>query len=378
MGEQIPVIPSVLKWARERSGFTLEEMREKYKKIDDWENGKTYPTYSQLEALSGKYKCPAAVFFFPEPPKEEPIKKSFRTLPDSEFYRIPRQIHMLLRKAKAMQLNLEELNDGINPSTKQILKNIKFNINSSISSITGRIRKYLGITLEQQCSWKNTAEAFEHWREILIECGVSVFKDHFDDNDFSGFCLYDTEFPVIFANNSNVKSRQVFTLFHELAHLLCKTSGIDKKDNDYINNIESNGKGIETFCNEFSAVFLVPNNDFNESIAGMEFDEEKIIELANKYKVSREVILRKLLDRDLVNQDYYKEKSEEWTKQTKQKGNSGNYYNTQITYLGRDYINLALSKYHQNKITIEQLSDYLNVKTKNIIKFEDIFMGRGA
>ena len=44
----------------------------------------------------------------------------------------------------------------------------------------------------------------------------------------AGFSLYDAEFPVIYVNNSNPNERgRYFTLFHELGHLLYRTSGVD-------------------------------------------------------------------------------------------------------------------------------------------------------
>ena len=66
--------PTIVKWARERSGYTLEDVATSLNKdvetISDWESGEQAPTYVQLETLAGKYKRPIAIFFFPEPPQE--------------------------------------------------------------------------------------------------------------------------------------------------------------------------------------------------------------------------------------------------------------------------------------------------------------------
>lgn len=378
MSEAIPITPSVIKWARERSGYTIDDIAKVYKKIEQWEKGESFPTYSQLEKLSQKYNCPLAVFFFPEPPDIESVNQSFRTLPDSEFQKVPPEIQLLLRKARAMQMNLGELYDGVNPSDQQIIRDLRLDLNLPLAQIADETRKYLGITLQEQCNWSNASDAFDRWREILTNHGLFIFKDAFKNNEFSGFSLYDVNFPIIYVNNSHAKTRQIFTLFHELAHLLFNTSGIDKPSDDFLINLDEDQRKIEIFCNEFAGAFLVPDNDFNQSISRKICNEHLIIQLSEKYKVSREVILRKLLDREQISQEYYKQKSNEWMNQIKSRKTGGDYYYTQITYLGRNYIDIVLSKYHQNKISIDQLSEYLDIKIKNLDKFEERYIGRGA
>ncbi|MGO9262599.1 MAG: helix-turn-helix domain-containing protein, partial [Bryobacteraceae bacterium] len=118
--EKIPINPTLVEWARKRAGFTIQEAAEKFSRIAAWEAGEAFPTYPQLERLAEEFKVPIAVFFFPEPPHLPPIRESFRTLPDTEFNRIPRRVGFLLRKAKALQMNLAELSQGRNPAARLI------------------------------------------------------------------------------------------------------------------------------------------------------------------------------------------------------------------------------------------------------------------
>ena len=66
--------PAIIKWARERSGYSRAEAAAVVKKdvaiLTDWESGGSAPTYVQLEKLADKYKRPVAIFFFPDPPEE--------------------------------------------------------------------------------------------------------------------------------------------------------------------------------------------------------------------------------------------------------------------------------------------------------------------
>ena len=384
MKEQIPVNPAMLVWARETAGISLDEAARRMKKdiaiIESWEMGDDAPTYVQLEKLAYQiYKRPLALFFFPKPPQEETPEQSFRTLPEQEIAMMSSRMKILIRKARVMQENLIELNEGINPAEKQIFKELSFDVNQPLDQMTKNIREFLGISLDRQMSWKDTDEAFKNWRRQLEENGVFVFKDAFKDEGFSGFCLYDEEFPLIYINNSKPDTRQIFTLFHELAHILFKTGGVDTRLDDYINYLEGNDCKIEIICNRFAGSFLVPDSDFEKQITGITINDATLQELADQYKVSREVILRKFLDRNIIDQKYYSEKTQEWAESAKQKkGAGGDYYRNMGIYLSQKYIELAFSHFYQKRISDSQLADYLGVKAKSLSGMGNIMMSKGT
>ncbi len=370
--EQIPITPEVLKWARKRAGFSLEEVREYFRKIEKWEAGEAFPTYPQLEQLSNKFKVPVAVFFFPEPPDIPPIRNSFRTLPDAHFDQLPREIRFLLHKAKVFQINLSELNDGKNPAKRLILNDLSFTQDMDVVATARRVRDYLEVSFEKQISWSDNDAAFDAWREVLECHGVAVFKDAFENDSFSGFCVYDETFPVIYVNNSSSKTRQIFTLFHELAHILFRTSGINTRSHEPDEGLSPSGRRVEVICNWFAAEFLLPMARFKKDIRGLAPSEETAELLADRYHVSRESVFRRFLDSGLITQDEYPHFASR-PKKERYKGQGGNYYWTKITYLGANYVNLAFSKYHQNRISEPELADYLDTKVKNLPQLENYF-----
>jgi Zn-dependent peptidase ImmA (M78 family) len=385
--EGIPVNGDVLRWARETAGLSIDDVIEKlhrkgvtYETVLAWEAEIESPTYTQLERLAYEiYKRPLAMFFFPEPPEEVTPKQSFRTLPDYEIEIMPTAMRILVRKASVFQLNLYELFENVNPATKRIVNDLSFDPNVSAVEMAKTVREYFSVTIEQQSSWKNTDNALKFWREKLEIYGIFVFKDAFHADQFSGFCLYDENFPVIYVNNSKPHTRQIFTLFHELAHLLFKTGGIDTRIDDYINYLEGDNKQIEVLCNKFAGEFLVPTGVLDLKLKNTFIDDSSIEELARFFHVSREVILRKIFDKGLINQKYYEEKVSAWVRESTNKSSKsggGNYYLTQGAYLGGRYIEKAFSSYYRQQITSERLADYLGVKVKNLNGMESLLYSK--
>ncbi len=382
----IPVNPDILRWARLTAGFSVDHVVLKLKRklvtadtVEAWENGEGCPTYAQLEDLAYKiYRRPLALFFFPEPPVEETPEQSFRTLPDLEISRLSTRVRLLIRKARVLQINLFELNDSINPASRQILRELRFRPDVAVNKMAESVRMYLDIDLSTQSHWKKTDEAFKAWRDYLEEQGVFVFKDAFRDDSVSGFCLYDENFPIIYVNNSMPHTRQIFTLFHELAHLLFRTGGIDARSKDYIGLLKGDERKIEILCNQFAGDFLVPESDFNQRIVGIKVNDRSIETLAKRYHVSREVILRKLLDKNIITHNYYNDKVKSWGKTTyKKSGKGGNPYLTKGVYLGYRYLEMAFSRYYQKRITIDQLANYLGTKVQFVSGMESLFQKQG-
>ena len=393
MREQIPVNPDVLRWARESLRLSHEEvarrMNKKVSDIEAWERGEASPTYIQLERLAyGIYKRPVALFFFPDVPEEEGVELTFRTLPEQMLERIPPRILYLLRRARVLQLNLAELYEGVNPARRQILRDLDFAPSDAVTEMAEKVRAYLNISLEEQQSWDDTDDALKGWRTVLEDHGVFVFKDSFKapgtkqedtgESDYSGFCLYDQDFPVIYVNNNKAKNRQIFTLFHELAHLLMHTGGVDTRQDDYIEHLTGADKRIEVFCNQFAAEFLVPSRDLQTRLAGEVIHDGAVGDWAALYGVSRETILRRLLDWGRVTQQEYNAKTRQWLSERKESGGSGgNYYLTRGVYLGEKYIEDVFSNYHKGNVSLEEAANYLDIKPKNISGMEDWLFRQG-
>jgi Zn-dependent peptidase ImmA (M78 family) len=375
--EKLPVTPALISWARTRAGVSIDDASKSFKRIQAWEAGESSPTYPQLEQLADAFKVPIAVFFFPEPPAVPDIAETFRTLPRDEFEQIPSRVRLLLRKAKALQLNLMELTGGRNNSQRLITRDLAFEATVSLREMAERVRAYLGISLDAQKVWPDNETALKNWREALFDAGIYVFKDAFRIDEFSGFCLYDEIFPIIYVNNSSAKTRQMFTLFHELAHLLFHTSGIDTIHDEYIPHLANEARRIEVLCNRFAAEFLLPEQAFLAAVRGLAPSEATAERISTLFHVSREFVYRRFLDREWIDQRTYDEAAERWTNQKEGAGPGGDYYWTKLAYLGREYVALAISQYRQNRIDENQLADYLDTKPRNLAGIEDYF-ARGS
>ena len=380
MAEYIQGInPTIIKWARERSGYTLQEVAKSLNRdvatISNWESGAAAPTYVQLEKLADKYKRPIAMFFFPEPPHETDFVGQL-ALRSSEIEQLDPGIRILLRQARARQLSLMELNMDANPAETKIFRDLHPQLGDSPTELAQQARAHLGISVETQAGWNSAKEALGNWLEQVEERGIFVFKDAFRDDLVDGFCLVHEQFPVIYLNNSRSSVRQIFSLFHELAHLLLGESGITR-------GINPVGEQIEVFCNQFAAEFLVPSGNLETVLDYPVYNDAAIEELANYYKVSRPVILLKLVDRGIFTFEDYWQKTEQWNEEYESRlergvgaesPGGGNYYNTRAVYLGYRFMELAFSKYYQGQCSMEELAEHLNVKAKNLPGLEDCLL----
>lgn len=376
--------PSVLRWARESQGYSIDDVAQHLKRnpaeVEAWEAGAAAPTYAQLEDLAYKlYKRPLAVFFLPGPPAEISVKKEFRSLPEFELDQLAADTRYQLRIAHAYQISLRELNEGVNPATRKIFKDVRLSDTANVDNAADSIRRYLGISLKAQSAWKTSDEALKGWRNAVEEAGIFVFKHSFKQKFISGFCLDDDEFPVIYLNNSTAKTRQIFSLFHELAHLLLRVNAISKFDHSYVEHLPPKERRIEQFCNAMAAEFLIPSEDFSAQLGSLRrINDETISALALRYHVSREAVLRRMLDRGLVEQAYYETKATQWAEEFESGVDGGNYSATQSAYLGDRYLHLVFGKHYQGRLSLEQVADYLGVRTKSVAGLEAIMLRKAV
>lgn len=376
------VNPEILKWARTSVGMTPEIA---YKNITSsvdillsWEEGTLAPTYSQLIELAKRYGRPLALFFFPEPPDEPTAESQFRTIPQSHLT-LSSDVIKIIRDGMFKQISLYELSDGINQSTKPIFKALNLNPTDNLQTAARAVRQYLGITIEAQLQWKNDSTAFNIWRTAVQDAGVFVFRAPFKQEGIDGFCLFDKEFPLIYINSSVSKNRQIFTLFHELAHVLLQNNGLTKSNIDYIDQLQGTNRLIEVFCNRFTAEFLMPQPTVYALLVETKGMSPTYImeELATKFNVSREAAIIRLqelgyIDRALVDQIRSELKPK---KPIKKKSNGGGSNITNVrSYLGTHYINLVFGQYYAGRFSFPELVNYLGkgITAKSVEKLERV------
>lgn len=378
-GGEIPINPEVLKWARETAGYSLDQLIKSFRKLDVWENGESYPTYGQLEALASKYKRPVVIFFFPFPPDEITVERSLRAVSEEDVHNLSPQVRFLFRKSKMFQLYLKELFSDKRKEQVDKLNWLKGNAQQSPSKLAHDVRTVFKITIEDQSLWESEDQALEGWRTILAQHGIFVFKDAFKDNRVSGFCIYDDLFPIIYINNSHSKSRQIFTMFHELGHLLLKENYLDILEKDYLKLEDDNSSNVEIMCNTFAGNFLVPDDDFKNRINDKNHDTHEIEKIAKFYKVSKEVILRKLLIHKFIDHPSYQKINKEWENtfsakaRVKTQTGGGNYFYTKLAYLGSPYFSVIFERYYQGRISLERAADYLDIKVKSFSGLDEHF-----
>lgn len=368
--ETMHVTPAVLQWARETASMRPEEAAKKLQlknksTILEWEKGKGGPTYGQLKSLGRIYRRPIVIFFFSKPLNEpDIIKAQFRSLSPSQIKDIPSNIRLAIRDAEVKKANLEELLGKRRPSLK-IFSDINAVGNGAESAmrLAASVRAHLNISLNDQKRWKNEKTALEKWQEALEKSGFWIFKDALQNDDYCGFCLHDKAFPIIYLNNSMPPTRKIFTLFHELGHLLKGMGGIDFRE-----SADPKYKSEEVFCNAFAGEFLVPDDDINSYLAQSPASDNVFGDIAEEYKVSKEVILRKFLNKGVVSPKEYGGYVQKWKNEHKQarqskQGGGGQY--TRCAYLGAKYMSVVFDKYYQNVIDEYELIDYLGVRAQS-------------
>lgn len=374
------VQPALLRWARVTIGLSLADvglmLKRAPEEIAAWEAGEDAPTYPQLEKLAYQvYKRPLALFFLPAPPDEKQPQSEFRTLPDTDMRSLSRDTYLQIRRAHAYQLALRELFDDRNPSGRRIWQDLRVSRSASIIAQAQNVRNYLGITLRSQVEWKDDEQALKAWRKAIEDVGVFVFKAAFKQEDISGFCLKDDELPIIYLNNSTTKTRQIFSLLHELAHLLLKVNGLSKFDAGYIDQLPKSEREIERFCNAIAAETLIPSADFSEQTRQLPHDIEQVSEeqfavLAKRYGVSREAVLRRFLDQERVSSRFYEAKAKHWARQ-KRGGSGGSWYSNQGAYLSGRFAREVVGRHYRHQLTLEQAADFLGMKPKSYPRFEE-------
>ncbi|MBR4140799.1 MAG: ImmA/IrrE family metallo-endopeptidase, partial [Campylobacter sp.] len=102
-----------------------------------------------------------------------------------------------------------------------------------------------------------------------------------------------------FINKNDTYKAQIFTLFHEIAHLWIRESGISDIKNMEIDN------NIERFCNKIAAEVLMPKEVFVNKFDKL--NDDWLLNLEEEFCVSKLAILTRAKVLNLISNNEYKQ-----------------------------------------------------------------------
>lgn len=389
--------PSVLKWAREKGEMSIEILAAKLgthlknitpELIRNWENGTDTPTPPQIKQLAEIYKRPIAVFLLASPPEENELPPDRRTIGSKGARPFSSETLLVIRKARRVQQLALELEEEL--GTRKSFRYQKYDIDRDPIALAAKVRADLSVHTTDQLRFQKYSEFFEYLRGKIEDTGVITLRsggqNSFPREDARALSFTDKQPYVILINNKDSEGAKNFSLLHEYAHLLTRQAGICN-DFTLFSSTEGRVDKLEVFCNQFAAHFLVPEKDFlaHRALLGKTRVPQQELDavvktLAMDFKVSRFVILRRLLTSDLIGRQNYRDKSEQWEieKPPVRKGGGRSIpAQTAILNNGVSFSSLVLDAYKRERLSYATASDYLGIKAKHIPTFEKLLKAYG-
>lgn len=343
----------------ENAKIPLSKLRISVKNIDLFLSGEKQPTFNQLSIIAKKLNIPTGLLLLDKSIEVKSGRLEFRTINSSHLDEMSEELRDTIIEMESKQQFLRE----------QIESTLDFigscSINDDILLVASKIRDKLQIDkdFKENISKDNMLKFL---KSKVNNIGVFVFFNGIvGENthralslaEFRGFVLADNKAPIIFINQKDETTNgKVFTLIHELVHLFIGSDEIltEVDAGDYMFD------KIEAFVNKVTAEILVPNDIFRATVEELRnSNKNNIVQiLAERFKVSEFVIVRRLYDFKFIDHQSYLSKTKELTDKFKQfqknktkSSSGGDYYNNLRFKVDRRFFSYMQEALQKNRIS---------------------------
>ena len=383
----VPISGSVLGWAREEAGLTEVDLAERVKlPVEDiraWEAGSALPTQSQFSKLLAVLKRPSAVFFLPKPPVTAGMPTSLRSAPALQGHKLGPGEARQIRWARRLQ----ELTSWIlRDEGREPVALSRYSTQADPARPADTERERSGISIEHQTSWTNPSEAFRAWRRCLEDQDVLVVQLSMGKNNIRGFGAWDDYAPLVAVNTAYHPTARIFTLFHEVGHLLTRT---DAACQSFVLPGKHDGS-VERWCEQFAASFLLPEDGLRAAAARYDVssnaptaqpDTARLI--AGRFFVSARATAIRLHEIGLAEPTLYSAVASQFAERDWSDFSGGGSGGGQpasakrVGQLGTRLPNLLLAAADRGRLTTRDLADFLDLTTGKLDDLRGLLLEPG-
>lgn len=374
---------NMLHWARMQTPFdTIEKLHDyddkiKTEDVEKWESGIDYPSISQAKLLAKYYKLPFAAFYLSAPPKNN-IRKytNRRTIsghPERELsISLWNEIQEFIAIRNSAVENLVDVEQNF-PSLPIM------DSTDSIEDIGRKVRDFLDYhpPFKNKSAYKN--KPFNYFRKLFEDSGILVFQmKDIEINEARGISIYQDVLPIIGITAKDHDRAKVFSLFHELAHLILRTT-----ESYCLVDFGENGDE-EKHCDEIAAEILLPKNTFKEVAQDVyskygRWDDSSIEDISNRFGVSLLSVLRRLKDTGLMDTQDYWEKFHimvgRYNYFKREKTETPPKIKYEYKYISRNgtlYPRIIMTAYAKGSLSYGEMCSTLNISPQNLRKLSAV------
>jgi len=375
----------MLVWARTRAGLDIASAAKNVttrEKWETWEAGEALPSFRQALELARRLHIPFGYLFLTDPPDERlPLpdlrtKQSAGARPSPAFLDV---IYDALRKQEWYHDYLHE------QDADPVAFVGRFTENAPVAAVAEDIARTLRLDQSLRTQAGNTDDYFrllvarvEAAGVVVLRSGIAGNNTHrpLDADEFQGFAKPDSLAPLVFVNQNDYLSAQVFTLFHELAHIWTGLAGVS--DLDYLDQPADQSAIHQRRADQIAAEALVPARDF-EARWAIHPTADRLDLLRKDYRVSIFVILRRAYDLNKLSFVEYRSKYDEYKRQIKtSKPSGGGGYSTLFSRNSRKVATAVLSSVIEGRLAPTEGATLLNVRPATLYNMEHYMVMSGA
>lgn len=370
--------PEIIEWARKRARLTIEELAKKLHvsadRVRQWEKGETPIGMEKARALAEYAVLPFGLLFAKKIPNIKITIPDCRSIRNKEVRTVSPELYGTISSAEEKQDWYrdylkeagEEKLDFVGSITEQTpIQDVVKKLYAVLKCDPDQIRK-------ENSTWEKLFDFLicqvENAGILFMRNGIlhNNTRRRLDLEEFRGFVLVDEWAPLIFINGSDYPAAQLFTLIHELVHLLLGKGGITDAE-----MFSSHSSKTERFCNQAAAEFLVPEKELKEKWNSKLSADENIIALIKYFKVSSLVMISRAEQTGLISssESVAMRKREigrfKEIKARLREHGGGNFYATLKYRVSPLFAQTVIAEANSNRILLRDAFRLLGVKNMN-------------
>lgn len=329
--------------------------------------------FSAAVAMANAISKPWTIFLLDSPEKPPEYGQDHRTIANGQHKFSP-EVVRILQEANYIL----DVAEDISPGTATKLPIVTSTEKNNPTLLASKMRDFLGVSFEVQRELNNSYKALRYWKDLIQKKGIYIAEKPLPIDDVRAFSLRRKTKSIIVISTKDFVYPRIFSIFHELCHIMLKDEGVCDLNELAINN-------IEPFCNAFSSSFLIPEEEFIGILRDMGFGkgdflrEEDTKFIVRTFQVSKLAIYTRLKILGYISQqDYSKiyEESVESSQKNKSKLKGGNYYSNIINSSGKLFSQEIFQANAEGKVSFEDIGRVLGVSSKNVEKLREALFSR--